>query len=81
MTDRVTPESLSLTLSDSDFRFYRGQLRELLDALGFNAPATMERMGNTRAIDGTLEAEGDDVVASWTYHPDDGLRIVFEATG
>lgn len=38
----------------------------------------MSRIGNTRALDGTLTAEGDHVVASWTYHPDDGLSIVLE---
>jgi len=47
-----------------------------LEATGFPS-ATIDRMGQTRALDGTLEAQGDDVSATWTYHPDDGLSIVF----
>ena len=35
-------------------------------------------MGQTRALDGTQRAEGKNVNVSWTYHPDDGLQIVFE---
>jgi len=36
------------------------------------------RIGNTRALDGTLTADGDKVTASWTYHPDNGLSLVVE---
>lgn len=57
------------------------QLHGLLDDLGFNATAVMQRIGNTRALDGTLTADGDGVSATWTYHPDDGLSLVIEATG
>lgn len=53
-------------------------LREFFDELGFNASAVMERIQNTRALDGTQTAEGDGVTASWTYHPDDGLQLVVE---
>jgi hypothetical protein len=55
-------------------------LRLLLDKTGFNATATLARIGNTRALDGTLTASGEHVDASWTYHPDNGLSIVFEVT-
>jgi len=51
-------------------------VEEYLDQTGFPA-ATIERIRQTRALDGTLEAEGDKVTATWTYHPDDGLSIVF----
>lgn len=54
-------------------------LEGLLDDLGFSS-AVMERMALTRALDGTQTAEGDHVNASWTYHPDDGLNVVFEVT-
>lgn len=54
-------------------------LEDLLEELGFS-PAVIERIGNTRALDGTQSAEAPHVVATWTYHPDDGLSIVFERT-
>lgn len=49
----------------------------MLEELGFPS-STMSRIGNTRALDGTLEAEGEKATAYWTYHPDDGLSIVIE---
>jgi hypothetical protein len=52
-------------------------LERLLDELGFPA-STISRIGNTRALDGTLEAAGDQATAYWSYHPDDGLSIVIE---
>ncbi len=38
------------------------------------------RMSDTRALDGTREAQGTNCNVTWTYHPDDGLQMVFEAT-
>lgn len=38
------------------------------------------RIGSTRALDGTQAAEWDDISASWTYHPDDGLNMILEFT-
>lgn len=52
-------------------------LEDLLDELGFS-PAVIDRIGNTRALDGTQSAEAPHVIATWTYHPDDGLSIVLE---
>lgn len=57
-------------------KFNLDWVEALLDELGFPS-ATIDRMGQTRALDGTLTAEGDNVTATWTYHPDDGLNIVF----
>lgn len=69
-----TAETVSITsygILDS------GDLRSMLDELGFPA-ATISRMQATRALDGTLEAEGDGTNVTWTYHPDHGLQMVFE---
>jgi hypothetical protein len=69
-----TSETVSITsygILDS------GELGSMLDDLGFPA-ATISRMQATRAMDGTLEAEGDGVNVTWTYHPDHGLQMVFE---
>ena len=43
--------------------------------------AVVERMDQTRALDGTQTAEWDDYSASWTYHPDDGLDILLTWAG
>lgn len=45
--------------------------------LGFPS-STYEKMGETRALDGRQSAETDKVVASWTYHPDSGLEVMYE---
>lgn len=39
----------------------------------------MEKMGQTRALDGRQSQTYGDVTVSWTYHPDDGLEILYEA--
>ncbi len=74
--ETINEESLSLNFDGISI----DQLGELLEELDFS-PGTMSRIGNTRALDGTLTAEAPHVRASWTYHPDDGLSIVLERTG
>lgn len=37
------------------------------------------KIGNTRALDGTLTDSWDNITATWSYHPDDGLSIIMEA--
>ncbi|MBH0023975.1 hypothetical protein [Salinibacterium sp. SWN248] len=34
------------------------------------------QMGETRSLDGRQTAEWDDIKASWSYHPDDGLDLI-----
>lgn len=51
----------------------------LLGRLGMPA-GTAARMDGTRALDGTQSAEGEHATATWTYHPDNGLRVVFQPT-
>jgi hypothetical protein len=38
--------------------------------------SVVSEMDGTRAIDGTRKASWDKFSATWTYHPDHGLRIV-----
>ncbi|WP_181062313.1 MULTISPECIES: hypothetical protein [unclassified Pseudoclavibacter] len=40
--------------------------------------STVSKIEQTRALDGRQDDSWDDLEASWTYHPDDGLNIVFE---
>jgi hypothetical protein len=55
-------------------------LTAVLAELGFSA-SVVDRMDSTRALDGTQTAEGDLAVAFWTYHPDNGLHVIFEPRG
>ena len=58
---------------DAAFRALGLMLRDL----GFS-DGTIDRMAMTRALDGLQSAEGDKVGVTWTYHPDDGLNMIFE---
>ena len=40
--------------------------------------SVISRMDGTRALDGTIEGQWDGFTASWTYHPDRGLRVIVE---
>ncbi|QIK63850.1 hypothetical protein G7068_12095 [Leucobacter viscericola] len=49
----------------------------ILHELG--APQSIEtKVGQTRSLDGTREAEWDGWKAQWTYHPDSGLNLLVE---
>ena len=52
-------------------------LNEILDELGFESNV-IRRMGETRALDGRQTAENSNFAVSWTFHPDDGLQVLFE---
>jgi hypothetical protein len=81
-TSTSNAESASQTSLSLTFSKYESldELEKLLvDDLAFG-PAIMDRIGNTRALDGTLTATAPHATASWTYHPDNGLNIVIERT-
>ena len=40
--------------------------------------SVVERIDQTRAMDGRQSADWDDIDASWTYHPSDGLSLLLE---
>lgn len=73
-------ESVTVILTDGNAETTSPGLRKMLDQLGFS-DAVINRMGQTRAIDGTQSAEGTHCNVTWTYHPDDDLQAVFEADG
>ncbi len=52
-------------------------LKAMLKDLGFSS-AVADRMYQTRALDGTQLADGKRATATWTFHPNSGLRVVFE---
>jgi hypothetical protein len=49
---------------------------ETVSALGMPS-STWQLMLSTRALDGTRTDSKNGVFASWTYHPDAGLRVIF----
>lgn len=52
----------------------------LLDEV--NVPASVRsKMYATRSLDGRQSGEWDDISASWSYHPDDGLDLILELVG
>ncbi len=69
-----------VVIIDADFVDYRidESLKNMLQQLGFSS-AVVSRMYRTRALDGTQSATGEHANATWTYHPDPGLQIVFES--
>jgi len=53
-------------------------LDDILDGLGFESNVR-RRMGETRALDGRQTAESGHFNVSWTFHPDNGLQVLFES--
>jgi hypothetical protein len=51
----------------------------ILDALDV-PDSVLNRIDNTRALDGRQSATWDQLTASWGYHPDNGLDIVIDAS-
>ena len=70
--------SVSITIQDGDIAEAFASLPPMLSDLGFSS-AVIDRMDSTRALDGTLSADGKNCNVTWTYHPDHGLQMVFEA--
>lgn len=47
------------------------------DALGL-PESLLEKMGSTRALDGTQVQRYENITVTWTYHPDNGLEVIYE---
>ena len=73
-----TADSVSLTIQTHEVITAALPLKRMLTELGFSS-AVIDRMDKTRALDGTQNADGKNCNVTWTYHPDDGLQMVFEA--
>ena len=73
-----TADSVSITIQTYEVITAALPLKRMLTELGFSS-AVIDRMDKTRALDGTQEADGKNCNVTWTYHPDDGLQMVFEA--
>lgn len=51
-------------------------LRNVVSALGL-PDSLLQKMGSTRALDGRQTETYSNVEVSWSYHPDDGLEVLF----
>ena len=60
---------------DFDLDAYEA-IEEVNEELGF-PDSTFEKMGRTRAVDGTQSDETDGFEVSWTYHPDNGMEVTY----
>lgn len=49
----------------------------MLNQLGV-PEVTQQKMGRTRALDGTQSDSWDSLKASWSYHPDSGVNVLIE---
>ncbi len=49
----------------------------MLDELGV-PEVTQQKIGRTRALDGTQNDTWDGLQASWSYHPDSGVNVLIE---
>lgn len=52
-------------------------IKTVNEELGLPESVT-KKMDETRALDGRLEEEYNGIKVSWTYHPDDGLEVMYE---
>lgn len=81
LSGRCCFDVLEVTMGDPNHRVIvpaqRQAFTELLEQLGFGS-AEVARMEQTRALDGVQTAESDIAIARWTFHPDNGLQVIFE---
>lgn len=69
-----------MTLTGKPEKGYRGglSLEEIACVLTtLSVPdSVVSQMDATRALDGMQKASWDKISATWTYHPDNGFRII-----
>ena len=66
---------------DTGYSYYEDEATAAIVATNsfLNLPASVtEKMSSTRALDGMQSQNCGDFTVSWTYHPDNGLRVIYE---
>lgn len=76
----ITLEGGTTSTSTADYGRVTGGLTTkqivcVLSALSVR-DSVVSQMDATRAVDGMQKASWDNISASWTYHPDHGLRVI-----
>jgi len=56
------------------------KIKEINSKLGFSS-SLFEEMGQTRALDGRQNASCNKYEVSWSYHPDNGLEVMYKLKG
>lgn len=72
----ITTDTNPYDINDYFNASYVNICEQVVYAVGMPA-STWQLMLSTRAIDGTRTDTKNGVSASWTYHPDTGLRTIF----
>ncbi len=52
-------------------------IEEINKKLGFS-DSVYQKMMQTRSLDGRVSEENDNFKVSWTYHPDNGMEVMYE---
>ena len=74
----LTVDTNPLNVEDYNSSEALTYIEEVNEELGL-PDSLYERMVSTRAMDGTQNSEYDNVDVSWTYHPDNGLKVIYES--
>lgn len=74
----LTVDTNPLNVEDYNSSEALTYIEEVNEELGL-PDSLYERMVSTRAMDGTQSSEYDNVDVSWTYHPDNGLKVIYES--
>ena len=74
----------SLTIDTKpDDRYYSGEDDALSAIFAINAflglPSSLiDKMSSTRALDGMQSQDCGDYTVTWNYHPDNGMKVIYE---
>ena len=76
----ISPDSSSPTMSYKGSKYDSSSVNSvdyMNQELGFSY-ALFKKMKMTRAIDGTQTDENEHFKVTWTYHPKNGLNVIYE---
>ena len=78
-------DGMSLTVdtspNDTKYSSYEDDAIAAIQAINLylGLPASLlEKMSSTRALDGTQSQNCGTYTATWNYHPDNGLKVIYE---
>ena len=78
-------DGMSLTVdtnpNDSSFNMYEDDAIAAIQGINvyLGLPASLlEKMSSTRALDGTQSQDCGTYTVTWNYHPDNGLKVIYE---
>ena len=81
---KLSSDRMSMTIDtkpdDTYFKYEDKAIAAISTAnAGLGIPsAVMEKMSMTKALDGIQSQNCGDFTVTWTYHPDNGLEVIYE---